>query len=128
MYQASCQSCEMYTDVNDLILCSVCNGKLERDLIRQGEYSYVAKTAFANKEEQKQIRSQIIKRYGKGLELIQDKPSSGKKEMEPIIRTTKKQHEENAQGKTHEFSMTVTKEEGKWVLHVNEKKRAQATT
>ena len=42
MWEGECQGCERYGRINDLSLCKDCAVKLERDLIRQRDWEYLA--------------------------------------------------------------------------------------
>ena len=72
-YEGICQACDAYGSVNDMMLCNECSGKLERDLIRQGEWDYSASAFGISKEGREELRNEVIKKYGKKLELIAPK-------------------------------------------------------
>ena len=74
-----CVSCDASTSsaqvifrpLDDLGLCPVCAGMLERDLIRQRDWEYATSTALLNEEDREALRRQIVAEYGDGLELIE---------------------------------------------------------
>ena len=69
LYQGDCQGCDHYETLNDLGLCEICFGKLDRDLIRQREWS-LSSLAFGCPQAQlEDLRKNIIKQYGEKLEL-----------------------------------------------------------
>lgn len=65
-----CVSCDMFRPLDDLGLCPVCAAMLERDLIRQRDWEYVASTAFLSDEDREALRKQVVAEYGEGLELV----------------------------------------------------------
>lgn len=69
-YESECRGCDTFTRIDDLGLCEECASKLDRDLIRQRDWDY-STTAFAiPPERREELRSAIIREYGKELELI----------------------------------------------------------
>jgi hypothetical protein len=70
LYEGKCQGCDNFTRVNDLALCEECNGKLDRDLIRQREWDYSASAFSVPKEKLEEFRAAVIKEYGEKYELI----------------------------------------------------------
>ncbi len=69
-YEGECAGCEILGRINDLGLCEGCSGKLERDLIRNRDWAYSV-TAFGLSHEQREdVRKQVVRKYGEGLELI----------------------------------------------------------
>ncbi len=76
LYEGECAGCEILGRVNDLGLCDGCSGKLERDLIRDRDWAYSV-TAFGLSNEQREdLRRQVVRKYGKGLELIAPSPQA----------------------------------------------------
>ena len=70
LYEGDCAGCEIFGRVTELGLCEGCSGKLERDLIRNRDWAYSV-TAFGLTNEQREdVRRQVVRKYGKGLELI----------------------------------------------------------
>ena len=69
-FEADCYACDLYGLVNDLFLCEECAGKLERDLLRQRDWDYAATAYGLSSDQRENVRSQVIARYGKKLELI----------------------------------------------------------
>ena len=78
-YDAECQGCDIWGPVDDLGLCEDCAGKLERDMIRQRDWAYSALAFGCPKDKLEDLRNEVIKKYGKKLELIaEDKPTKKK--------------------------------------------------
>lgn len=69
-HEAECRGCDMFARVDDLGLCEECAGKLDRDLIRQRDWEYSATAFGVPPERREELRSAIIREYGKELELI----------------------------------------------------------
>jgi hypothetical protein len=65
-----CQSCESYSPLNDLGLCTDCAAKLERDLIRQCDWNYSVTAFLVPDEAREDLRRQVIQQFGEKLELI----------------------------------------------------------
>ena len=78
-YEGQCCSCDLYTHVNDLMLCQECNAKLDRDLMRQRAWDYSATAFDLTIEGREEVRRLIIKQYGKQLELLAPSSKSKKK-------------------------------------------------
>ena len=78
-YEAECQGCDIWGPVDDMGLCTDCAGKLERDMIRQREWDYSASAFGCPKDKLEDLRNDVIKKYGKKLELIaEEKPTQDK--------------------------------------------------
>jgi hypothetical protein len=71
-WDGECYACDLYGRVNDLFLCEECAGKLERDLIRQQNWDYTFTGFGLPTEARETVRNEVIKKYGKALELISD--------------------------------------------------------
>jgi len=92
MYEAFCAACDDPGRVDDLGLCQDCGDKLERDLLRQRDWAYSA-TAYGLSEEQRErARREIVKQFGKDLELIaapkdaeRRKGRKGRKRRKPSV-------------------------------------------
>ena len=69
-YEGKCQGCELFYPLDDMGFCEDCAGKLERDLIRQRAWDYSALAFVVPDDKREELRRQIIKKYGKDLELI----------------------------------------------------------
>lgn len=69
-YEGQCQACDDYGPIDDMMLCNECAVKLERDLIRQREWNYSASAFGLSNEVREKLRNDVIKNYGKELELI----------------------------------------------------------
>lgn len=78
-FEGKCQSCDAYGPVDDMSLCNDCSGKLERDLIRQRAWDYSASAYGMSDESREKLREDVIKEYGKKLELIAPSPSRHKR-------------------------------------------------
>jgi len=65
-----CVSCDMFRPLDDLGLCPVCAAMVERDLIRQRDWEYVAFTALLTDEDREELRRKVVAEYGEGVELI----------------------------------------------------------
>ncbi len=82
LYEGECQGCELFTRVNDIGLCEECDAKFDRDMIRLREWDYSASAFAVPKDKREAFRNEVIKKYGKKLELVvkeQAKKGSGKK-------------------------------------------------
>lgn len=69
-YEGICQACDTYGPVNDMALCDYCAAKLERDFIRQREWHYSFSAFGLSDEERVKLRAEVIKKYGRKLELL----------------------------------------------------------
>ena len=69
-YETECCGCDTFARTDDLGLCEECASKLDRDLIRQRDWDYSASAFAAPPERREELRSAIIREYGKELELI----------------------------------------------------------
>lgn len=79
-YEAECQGCDMWGLVDDMGLCDDCAGKLERDMVRQRRFAYSALAFGCPENKLEDLRNEVIKKYGKKLEIIaEDKPKKEKK-------------------------------------------------
>ncbi len=65
-----CAGCEIFGRINDLGLCEGCSGKLERDLIRNRDWAYSVTAYGLSHEQREDVRKQVVRKYGEGLELI----------------------------------------------------------
>ncbi len=67
---AECCGCDCVTELDDMMLCTECASKLDRDMIRirDWERSMTAWTTPSSKKES--LRDKIIEKYGASLELI----------------------------------------------------------
>jgi hypothetical protein len=74
LYEAQCAACDSWERVNDLQLCETCNQKLERDMIRKRDWNYSALSFGLSSEARESLRRDVIREYGKALELIADDP------------------------------------------------------
>lgn len=120
MYQGFCEVCNMHENLNDVLLCNNCNEKLERDLIRKGEYDYSSQSAFKSTEERKNIHKNIIKKYGSNMELlIENKKENKKKRDVPKINNSQEKQKINASNQTIHFKIIVERKNKKWFLIVN---------
>jgi len=70
LYDGQCLACDIWGRVNDLGLCEECDGKLDRDLIRQRAWAYSASAFGLGPDDREQLRRQVIAQYGEALELI----------------------------------------------------------
>ena len=69
-YEGECQGCDIFQFLNDLGLCEECDGKLDRDLIRQRDWTYSASAFGVPESRLEDLRKEVIKHYGEKLELI----------------------------------------------------------
>lgn len=77
-YEGECAGCDVFTRVDDVMLCEDCAGKLDRDMIRQRDWEYSA-TAWACPEARREeLRALVIKEHGAKLELIAPSTDSKK--------------------------------------------------
>lgn len=70
LYDGQCQACDLWGRVNDLGLCEECDGKFDRDLIRQRNWDYSASAFGLGPDDLEKLRGQVIAQYGEALELI----------------------------------------------------------
>ncbi|MFH1323483.1 MAG: hypothetical protein ABIH80_06640 [Methanobacteriota archaeon] len=79
LYEGECQACDIIQPVNDLGLCEECNGKLERDMIRQRNWAYSALAFGCPEPKLEELRKEVIQQYGAKLELIAQTKGNQKK-------------------------------------------------
>ena len=79
LYEGECQGCDIIQPVNDLGLCEECNGKLERDMIRQRNWAYSALAFGCPEPKLEELRKEVIQQYGTKLELIAPTKGNQKK-------------------------------------------------
>lgn len=77
--EAFCNGCDSFLPVNDLGLCGECAEKLDRDLIRQRDWSYAVAAYGLDAGQREELRKSVIARYGANHELIN--PRSAKKKI-----------------------------------------------
>lgn len=70
LWEGFCQACEEQERVNDIGLCESCAGKLERDLIRRGDWEYTFLASGVGREAREALRREVIRTYGRQYELI----------------------------------------------------------
>ena len=78
LHEGECQGCDAFTRLNDLGLCEDCEGKLERDLVRQRDWAYSAMAFGCPESKREDLRKEIIAKYGEKMELIAPKKKSPK--------------------------------------------------
>jgi hypothetical protein len=78
-YDGECQACDIYGPVDDMSLCDECADKLERDLIRQHDWDHCVSAFVLPGKEREKLRNNVIKKYGKALELIVPSDKAGYK-------------------------------------------------
>jgi len=78
-YDGQCSACDNYGPIDDMSLCHTCAQKLERDFIRQRDWDYSASAFGLTNEWREKLRNDIIKKYGKELELIAPSKKAKKK-------------------------------------------------
>jgi hypothetical protein len=66
----ACVGCDLFASVGDLGLCSTCATKLDRDMIRQRAWEYSISAFAVPPREREKLRSAILAKFGKALELI----------------------------------------------------------
>ena len=71
-YDGQCRACDQYGPVDGTLLCEFCAEQLERDLIRLQDWDYTVSGYGLPPEGREKLRKQVIKQYGKALELIAD--------------------------------------------------------
>jgi len=69
-YEGECQGCDIFQSLNDLGLCEECDGKLDRDMIRQRDWAYSVSAFGVPESKLEDLRKEVIKHYGEKLELI----------------------------------------------------------
>ncbi len=65
-----CVGCDLPSQVNDLGLCGDCNAKLDRDMIRSRDWDRSATAFLTPDTELENLRTRIIREYGRDYELI----------------------------------------------------------
>jgi hypothetical protein len=65
-----CVGCDLPSQVNDLGLCNGCNAKLDRDMIRSRDWDRSTTGFLTPDSELENLRTRIIREYGRGYELI----------------------------------------------------------
>ena len=89
-----CAGCDVFGPVDSNGLCDECGPKLERDLIRQGEWDYTIVGFGLPKSERAAYRAKIISEYGEAMELIADqRPSQAARKKQQSRR--KRRHKRN---------------------------------
>ena len=78
-YEGECKGCDIGGVVNDLSLCDDCADKLERDMVRQRNFAYSALAFGCPENKLEDLRNDVIKKYGKKLELIAEEKPKKKK-------------------------------------------------
>ena len=73
VYDDQCQACDEYGRVDATLLCEFCAEQIERDLIRLQDWDYTVSGFALPPEAREKLRKQVIKQYGKALELIADR-------------------------------------------------------
>jgi len=89
-YEGQCQGCDNYGPVDDLMLCNECSAKLDRDLIRQREWDSSASAYGLSNETREKLRNDVMKKYGKELELIAPTRKNNKNKNKSKHRKKKK--------------------------------------
>jgi len=67
-----CAGCDSYAPVDDQGLCEECAAKLERDMIRLGDWDYTMAGFVLPEEERETYRAKVIAEFGEKMELIVD--------------------------------------------------------
>ena len=65
-YDGECAGCEGYCRINDIGLCEGCSAKLERDLIRQRDWTYSMTAHGLSDKQRETVRRQIVRKYAAG--------------------------------------------------------------
>ncbi len=68
--QGECYGCNIFTELDDLMLCAECSSKLDRDLLRQRKWDCSITAWLTPEDRRESLRNDIIKKYGNSLELI----------------------------------------------------------
>jgi len=69
-FEGECQGCGSYLPLNDVGLCDECAEKLDRDLIRQGDWEYSSLAFGVPIEQREALRQRVIRQFGDSYELI----------------------------------------------------------
>ena len=81
LWDGFCAGCDGYGRVDDVGLCTVCAAKMERDMIRRRDWAYSAAAYGCPPEKREALRVEVIRDYGKKLELLANSvPARGKRE------------------------------------------------
>jgi len=84
-----CAGCDSYAPLDSQGLCEECADKLERDLIRLGDWEYTA-IGFGLPEHQREsYREKVIAEFGWEMELIADERPSTSNTRKKLARKTK---------------------------------------
>jgi hypothetical protein len=78
-----CNGCDSFLPLNDLGLCNECAEKLDRDLIRQRDWSYSTAAYGLNSLQREELRKKVIANYGTSNELISSATSKKKTSKGP---------------------------------------------
>ena len=89
-YEGECQGCDIFQSLNDLGLCEECAGKLDRDLIRQRDWTYSVLAFGVPESKREELRKEVIKHYGAEHELIA--PTKGNKKKSKKKKRKKKKN------------------------------------
>ena len=79
IFQGVCAGCDTIGQLDDLSLCEESGAKLERDLIRKKDWDYCASAFGLSPEQREELFKNVLKHYGKALELIAPNENSRKK-------------------------------------------------
>ena len=87
-----CVGCDIYTRVNDLGLCTTCDAKLDRDMIRERDWERSASAWLLPSDKREALREDVISKHGPDLELIAPKKPRrpGSNRTEPKKKRKKK--------------------------------------
>ena len=72
--EGMCHACDGFTQLNDIGLCEDCNGKMDRDLVRQRDWAYSSSAFGCPVDMREELRRRIIVGYDKENELLADEP------------------------------------------------------
>jgi hypothetical protein len=71
-YHGECAGCDLFASLDTQGLCAECGAKLERDLIRRGDWDYTVAGFGLPEEKRESYRAKVIAEFGREMELIAD--------------------------------------------------------
>jgi hypothetical protein len=71
-YTGECAGCDVFAPIDDQGLCEECAAKLERDLIRLGDWDFTMAGFGLPEHQRAPYRKQVIEEFGARMELIAD--------------------------------------------------------
>ena len=70
VFEAECQTCDLFGPVNDIRLCAECSSKPDRDMLRQRAWDYSATAFGVAPEKYEGLWAATIAEHGAALEFV----------------------------------------------------------